>query len=306
MRPRFIRFVMMGYGLLSLAVYGAGAYLTYLVLRMVWINRPSAAASVGILAAISLVIGYVSYRSGTARLLATLPVTELSPRWAPELYRRLDRLVAVMAIDRPRVFISDLKEPNAFAMSSPSGGVIVVDLALMRLLTIDELEAIIAHELAHLESHDSLIQLLAFTSLQTVVQVVMVTLLPALLLITGLAKAAAWFRGEPTTWAETGAWQLRGVIVGAAMIIPAIVTFVLLVRSRRREYAADARATTITGNPLALARALRKVDQAATAELTLRALLSPHDSELEPLTRLLATHPATANRIKRLLERGHN
>lgn len=293
---------MMFCGLLSLPVFAAAAYVAYFILRTAWINRPSAVISVVILASVTLAVGYVSYRFGTDHLLANLPIFELSPGRAPAVYRRLDRLVTAMDIERPRGFVSTFGEPNAFAMSTPKVGVIVIDIALARLLTIDELEAILAHELAHLESHDTVVNLMAFTGLQTVMQVLMMACLPVLLLITGIAKAHAWFRGQPAAWVDTSAWRLRTVFLGVVMVFPAVVTFVLLVRSRRREYAADARAATVTGDPMALARVLRKVE-AAASDLTFRSLVPTEEPDLGPLARLLATHPATEDRIKRLQAR---
>lgn len=292
-----------GMGLVSLAAYVTAAVAAYLVLRAVWATRPPALVSVLVLVAATLASGYLGYRFGPDRLLATMRLTRLTPGRAPGLFRHLDRLCGEMGIDRPRVFVSDLGEPNAFSMSSPRGGVVVLDLSLCTLLAADELDGVLAHELAHLESHDGLVQLLAFAGLQTVVQVLMLGLVPGLLLFTGLAKADAWFRARPGAWSDSFAWRLRELLVSSVLLVPAVVTFLLLARSRRREYAADARAAAVTGDPDALVRALRKIDDAAATELTLRSLFPGEDAEVDPLARLLATHPATDDRIGRLRAR---
>jgi heat shock protein HtpX len=300
MRRGLVRVAMIGMGVASFVTYLAGASVTYLFLRALWASRPSALTSVLLLVGVTLGSGYLSYRFGTDRLLATLEATRLAPERAPELFRRLDRLGAEMGMARPRVFVSDLGEPNAFAMGGPKGGVVVLDLSLCTLLTGDELEGVLAHELAHLERHDGLVQLLAFTGLGTVVQILMLGLVPGLLLLAGIARADAWIRGRPAAWSDSFAWRLRGVVVSGVLLVPAVVTFLLLRRSRRREYAADARAAAVTGDPRALARALRKIDDARMEEVALRSLLPGDETESAPLARLLATHPATEDRIDRL------
>jgi len=288
-------------GVASFAVYAAGAWVTYRLLRVVWADRPSAAVIVAVLAGLTLVLGYRNYRFGSDRLLAQLDAVEVTADRAPALVARVGDLCRRMSVDRPRLLVVDGGEPNAFAVSSPGGGVVVIDRSLGRVLSDDELEAVLAHELAHLERHDGLVLLFAATALGTVVQVALLALVPILLLFTGLAKATAWLRGRPSTWTRSAAWRVRSVVLAFVLSVPAALTFVLLARSRRREFAADARAAAVTGDPLALARALRKIEATARAELGLRGLFSTRDAETDPLARLLATHPATDARVSRLV-----
>ncbi len=303
MRGATIRFVMAVVGLVAFSVYAAGAYVTYAIIQLVLADRPSSMTIISIFIGITLLVGFLSYRYGTAQLLASMEtVGAFGPRieW---FNGRVTALSAEMEIDQPEIWFTDMEEPNAFAMSGPNGGVVVFDTTLFSLLSDDELEAILAHELAHLESHDGLVQLLAFTGLQTVVGVVSLLLLPVMLLLTGIAKANAWIRGTPSAWTKSLAWKFRTVIFAFVMIVPMIVTFVLLVRSRRREYAADRRAAEVTDNPLALARALATIHEAMTEELKLKGL-EPFGSEGHPvpetLYRLFSTHPDVKSRIAKL------
>lgn len=300
MRRVLIRTLMAVIGLVSFAVYAGGAYLTYRLLSLAWADRPSAVTIVAVLVAITLLLGYAGYRYGSRGLLASIEHVEPSPKRRQAFDARLEALCARMDIDEPTVLFTNLGEPNAFAMSGPGGGVVAFDVRLFELLDDDELEGILAHELAHLESRDGLVQSLAFTGLQTVMSVVSILLLPVLLFLAGLAKATAWLRGQPGTWSRSLAWRFRTVVVAVVTILPVIITFVLLVRSRRREYAADRRAAEVTGEPLALASALRTVYDVMSEDLELQGLLPAPDAPPDPLYRLLSTHPAIEKRVERL------
>lgn len=302
MRRGIVRVVMAVAGICSLAVYVVAAALVYVLFRVVWFHRPSAVGVLIGFIAFTLTLGYVTYRLGTGQVLSAMRVTPVQRERAPRFYRRLDWLCDRMDLPQPRVYVAALGEPNAFAMNSPHGGIVVFDRSLVSLLTPEELDGVLAHELAHLEGHDTLRQVLAFTGLQTVVQVLFLVLLPGLLVVTGIAKAHAWIRGRPTDWSGTLAWRVRSLIITTALVLPVLFAFVLLARSRRREFAADARAVEITGDPLALARAIEKIDEAARANLYLRNLLRDPDAPAttSALGRLLATHPSVDARVERL------
>jgi heat shock protein HtpX len=124
---------------------------------------------------LALVFGFLSYRRNPKRLLSRLNAVPLSKGRVPTVHVSIDRLTDRMGIDRPELYIVHLGQPNAFALG---GGTLVVDRSLVRLLTSAELEAILAHELAHLEGHDSLIQTLANSLLRTVTSLTLVVLVP--------------------------------------------------------------------------------------------------------------------------------
>lgn len=297
------RLLMWIVGVSLLAIYASAAVIAYQFLRILLTDPPSLPTTVFVLVVVTLAAGYLSYRFGTRQLLAGLDGRELHAREAPRFFERLDALSSRMTVDRPRVFVAKLGAPNAFALGGVRSGILVVDASLFRLLSPAEREAILAHELAHLETHDAFVQTLAYSAMRTVVGLLLVPLLPLLLLVTGIARAAAWMRGQPGEWSRNPvllvyAWLSLGVtVLGIA------ITALIRAHSRRREYAADDRAVAITGDPLALARALRKIERATERERGLLSTLYVSGDEEGVLTRLLSTHPPMDDRVERLLAR---
>ena len=107
-----------------------------------------------------------------------------------------------LGVAPPAVAVARMEMPNALAVGG-GRGTIVLDGRLFRLLDGPELEGILAHELAHLESHDGLVQTLAYSLVRTAVGLVALALFPVTLLLRGVSRAAAWVGGEPT--GSTGA-----------------------------------------------------------------------------------------------------
>jgi len=299
MRRPVRRVLMALTGLALFALYALGAYLGYLALTYLWAVRPSPAELLVGLVIATVVLAYLSYRLGTIRLLAGLRAVPVPRDRAPELHTRLDSLVERMDTRRPELRVGSLPAPNVLSIGGRGNGVVVFDAALLRTLSLDEAEAILAHELAHLEGHDVLIQTLAYSALQTIVGMLLFVLLPVTLLATGVAHAIAWIRGHPAAWAETPMGRLRVRISQGVLAVSALVTLGVRSYSRSREYAADERAAEVTGNPAALASALRTIDRLAERPQGLLSRLTVGGDETE-VHRLLATHPATDDRIERL------
>jgi heat shock protein HtpX len=299
-----LRGLMVVVGVLTLAVYLAGAYLGYELARAVWAVRPPLSTLALYLAVLTVVFAFVSYRVGTARILRDLQVRELSERRAPMLYRRLAGFSDAMGIERPDVLVAEMGQPNALALGGGFGrGHVVVDRRLFSVLTFDELSAIVAHELAHIERKDSLVQTFGYSVLQTLSGVVVVVLAPVLVVAAGLARGEAWIRGRPEAWTRTVPGKLQRAVVGSVSLVFFALTLALLAHSRRREFAADDRAAEVTGDPLALARALRKIERASQGPWSLLSPLYVNGEEEGPLTRMLSTHPATDERVERLRQR---
>lgn len=289
-------------GCLVLVWYLGLAAVSYWALSLLRVSAPDPATTLLSIAGIALLLGYLSYRFGTKQLLSSIEAVELPRSHAPAFYRRLDRLESRMDVDSPTVMIARLPVPNAFALGGGRNGVIVLDRSLFRLLSLDGLEALVAHELAHLERNDAFVQTLAYSVFRTIVGFVFMLLTPLLLPIAGAARAIAWIRGTPRSWSRTSFGRLLGIIESGVLLCLLLVTLVVRAHSRRREYAADDRAAAVTGKPVALARALRTIQRAAEPS---RGLLSPlyvHTEDEDPWTRLLSTHPSTDDRIERLLE----
>lgn len=300
--PRFgIRLAMAAVGLLLLAGYLAAASLGYLGLRWLWAARPTLPALLAVLIVVSIGSAYLSYRIGTVQLLAGLEADRLPRERAPSVHRRLDELALRMDVERPDLFVTAMHAPNALAVGGTARGAMVLDRSLFVLLDPVELEGIMAHELAHLEGNDGLQQAVTYGIGQTIVGLLTVVCLPAILALSGLARGSAWLRGTPFDRRGPFA-RLYRALVGAIVVV--LVAFTLLgrARSRRREFDADDRAAEVTGDPLALARALRKIERAQGPAWELASLSTNRDTE-DPLERWIATHPSTEERVERLLER---
>ncbi len=290
-------------GLVLVVLYLALGGLVTGALALLWERRPSPVLFSGALLASSLVFGYLSYRGATARILASLHASELPQERAPQLYARVDRIGEEMGIRAPRLLVARMAAPNALALGGRDGGVVVLDASLFRLLTLDQLETIVAHELAHLESRDSLIQTLGFSVAQTLSGLLFVLLLPVGLLVAGLRRAFTWLRGERPDPFTTHLRQTYVAVAGTVVVVTFAATLLLRAHSRRREFAADDRAADVTGRPADLARALAHIERASDPASGLLSSLYIHGEEEGTLTRLLATHPPMSDRIDRLLER---
>ena len=307
MRRIGLRFLMGIVGLSVLVFYLSAAALGFIVVRMVWLDRPETATTMVIVGLLVVVAGYASYRFGTARMLSGLQAAELPRQYAPGLYRLLDRLCTDMELDPPSIVVAALPAPNAFALGAVGGdGVVVFDRTLLGMLDAEEVEAILAHELAHLESRDALVQTLAVSAANTIVGVLYLAILPILLVLTGFDRGLAWIRGRPWDWGRTPFGRAGTHIERTLGLVLVVFTVVILAYSRRREFAADDRAASVTGNPGALAKALHTIDRASRPGQGLLSILYTHESDDSGLTQLFSTHPSMQDRIHRLRERARS
>lgn len=292
-------------GALLVSFYFMIAYLGYRVLLFAWITRPDPLTLGLALIIATATMAYLSYRFGTARLLASLQARELSRSHAPRLYQRFDALCDWFDLAQPQLLIADLGGPNALAIGAPGNGVVVLDQSLLQLLSMDELTGILAHELVHLESNDGFVQTLAYTGIQTVVAILQLFLFPVVALLVGLARGTAWILGRPVTWTRNPFAKLRYLLWQVMLGLLVLLTLPLLAYSRRREYAADDRAASATGDPLTLARALTRIKRATDPVPGLQSLLYIYGEEDAGLPEVFSTHPPMESRIGRLLERAH-
>ncbi|GAA0292060.1 zinc metalloprotease HtpX [Halarchaeum salinum] len=293
-------------GLALLVGYAGTAALAYWVLVTLWETRPDLMTTLAIVTVGVVVFGYLSYAFGTRRLLAQLDATPIARERAPGLYERTTALCERMETPVPDLYVGRMATPNAFALGGVGSGVVVLDRSLFRLLTADELEAILAHELAHLESHDGLIKTLAFSLGETLTGLLSIVLFPAVLLTTGMAKAWAWFTGRPGTWARTPFGTLRRALDGVIALGLVALAIAVNAHSRSRELAADDRAADVTGDPLALARALRKIERASEPAWSILSPLYIHDDagdDRPPIRKWFSTHPDLDERVGRLREK---
>jgi heat shock protein HtpX len=208
---------------------------------------------------------------------------------APELYRMVDRLRQRAGLPMPVVAIAPHQQPNAFATGrNPEHSVVCVTEGLMQLVSREELEGVIAHELAHIKNRDMLLQTMAATMSAA---------------ISNLAQFAMFFGASRDEDGPSPAATLALAIV--APIAAMIMQFAI---SRQREFKADAVGAEICGRPLALAGALQKL------EMTARRIPMQVSPAVAPLAivnplaalkglgigKLFSTHPPTAERVAKL------
>jgi heat shock protein HtpX len=244
---------------------------------------------------IAVVMNAGAYWFSDRIALASAQAREVSPEEAPMLHRLADRLAVQYRVPRPRVYVSPDPSPNAFATGrNPSHAAICVNDGLLRTLDEEELYGVLAHEFGHVRNRDILIS--------SVVAVIAGT-------ITLIANVAQWglmFGGD-------GGGDERdegpgGALAGLLLIIVAPIAALLiqLAISRSREYQADRTGAEVSGDPLALASALRKLDRAT--EVVRSQTASPAFAHLyivnplrgQSVAGLFSTHPPIEERIRRL------
>jgi heat shock protein HtpX len=229
---------------------------------------------------------YYASASLVLRMYGAHVVTE---REAPELCALVDRLRQRAGLPMPAVAVAPHRQPNAFATGrDPEHAVVCVTQGLLDVVSQEELEGVLAHELAHIKHRDMLLQTMTATMAGA---------------ISYLAHFAIFFGGG-----RDG--EDRGHPVAAlAMVIfaPIAAALIQLAISRQREFKADAGGAAISGRPLALATALRKLDAAAhqipmavSPAAAPLAQVNPLAAHHGGLVKLFSTHPPVAERIARL------
>ena len=246
---------------------------------------------------IALVMNGVAYWFSDRIALASAQAREVSPAEAPMLYRLADRLAIQYRVPRPRVYVSPDPSPNAFATGrNPAHAAICVNQGLLRILDEEEVYGVLAHEFGHVRNRDILISS------------VVAVLAGTITLIANLARFGLMFGGYGGgSDREQGA---GGALAGLLMIIVAPIAAVLiqLAVSRSREYEADRTGAEVSGDPLALASALRKLDRASqvvpsqTAEPAFAHLYIVNPLQGQFWAGLFSTHPPIEERIRRLEE----
>ena len=217
---------------------------------------------------------------------------EVTVAEAPELWALVQNLAMRANLPMPRVYLIPEETPNAFATGrNPENAAVAVTEGLMRMLDRDELEGVLAHELAHVRHRD------------TLVMTVTASLAGALSMMANMAMFGALF-GAGDGDEEEGGSPFAGLL--GVMIAPFAATLIQLAISRSREFMADQHGAELTRNPLALARALRKIESwSQAAPMTAGSPATAHLFIINPFTggglaKLFSTHPSTEARIERL------
>jgi heat shock protein HtpX len=232
-----------------------------------------------------------AYWNSDRMVLSMHGAQEVDARTAPDLVNLVAELARNAQLPMPRVFIMHEDQPNAFATGrNPQNAAVAVTTGLMNHLSREELAGVIAHELAHIKNHDTLIMTITATIAGA---------------ISMIAQFGMFFGGNRDNHGP-------GIIGSIAMMIlaPLAAMLVQMAISRTREYAADDMGARICGQPMWLASALGKIENAAHQIPNPEAERNPataHMFIINPLSgqgmdNLFATHPSTENRIAALRE----
>ncbi|WP_411964676.1 M48 family metalloprotease [Haloferax sp. YSMS24] len=264
---------------LRMAVSGTILFAFYmLIATAVWEFLGSA---VTVVALTVLFVG-VQYKLGKWLALRSIDAEALPEDEFANVHETVETLSDEMGIDKPTLMYAPMGAPNAFAVGRQGSGVVVLGTELMEVLDADELEGVIAHELAHLKNRDVIPMVLGQS----------------------IAMLFGWGVYFVVNEAIGG---IVGWILGwmASIVAQLLVTIFVLVISRVREYAADEDAAQYTGNPDALASALAKIHHVneqveRTAVNDSVSALCIFGQSRGLLARLFASHPPMEKRIARL------
>jgi heat shock protein HtpX len=241
---------------------------------------------------IALIMNFVSYWFCDRIVLSMYSAKEASQSEYPQLYSIVNNLSQKASIPMPRVYIVENESPNAFATGrDPSKGVVAVTTGIMRILSRDELEGVLAHEMSHIKHRDILIQTVA------------ATMAGAITMVANWARFAAFFGGGGND--DEGGSNIFSVIIFS--IIAAFAAMLIqLAISRSREYLADEGGARLTGNPLFLSEALKKLHTGIAcspmndANPSTAPLFIMNPFTAKGVLSLFSTHPPIEERIKRL------
>ncbi len=241
---------------------------------------------------ISLGMNFFSYYYSDKLVIKMTGARELSASEAPQLHAMIRRLTERAGLPMPKVYVTPSMQPNAFATGrNPQHAAVAVTSGLMQILNQDEIEGVLAHEIGHIKNRDILIGTIA------------ASLAGAISMLANVAQWGAMFGGLGRNDDEGGG-GLIGVLA-MAIVAPIAAMIIQMSISRSREYHADATGARLCGNPRGLASALLKLE-ASSQRIPMEVSPSAaHMFIVNPLSgfnlaSLFSTHPATAERVKRL------
>ena len=276
------------------------------VIGYAWIGDP-AGALFGLVVAFALgtISGFVSYYAGDKMVLAASRAKEITHQDAPRLFNVVEEMSIAGGLPMPKVYIIRDSAPNAFATGrDPEHASVAVTSGLLDKLDRDELQGVIAHEMAHVGNYDIRYAMLVGVLVGTTV------------LISDFFLRGLWFGGGRGGGRREGGGQIQVIMMLVAIVLailaPLFARLLQMSISRQREYLADATAVRLTRNPDGLADALEKISgdrevlevaNRATAHLY---IVNPVKGFEKRAKGLFSTHPPIGERIKilRAMETG--
>src|SRR5713226_1822970 len=221
--------------------------LTVLTLLLMAIGRAFGGQNGMLLALVfAAVMNFISYFFSDKIALAMYRAQPVTREELPRAYETVERLTQRIGLPMPKIYVIPSDSPNAFATGrNPNHASVAVTQGILSLLTDEELEGVLAHELGHVRNRDILISSIA------------ATLAGAITYLASMARWGMMFGGYSRRDNDRGG-GLAAILM--LFLAPLAATLIQLAVSRAREYEADATGAHLTGNPYALASALSKLD----------------------------------------------
>lgn len=241
---------------------------------------------------VALGMNFFSYWFSDKMVLKMYNAQEVDETTAPQFYRMVRELAERAGLPMPRVYLIREDAPNAFATGrNPQNAAVAATTGIMRVLNERELRGVMAHELAHVKHRDILISTISATMAGA---------------ISMLANFAMFFGGRDSEGRPAN--PIVGIIV--MLLAPLAASVIQMAISRAREFEADRGGAEISGDPQALASALQKIQRYAQGIPMEAAERHPETAQMmimNPLSGgglrgLFSTHPATEDRVARLME----
>lgn len=244
----------------------------------------------------AIILNFGSYWYSDKIVLKMYRAQEVTAAEHPQLYGIVQKLAMRANLPMPKVYIVNTSMPNAFATGrDPQHAAVAATTGILNLLTDEELEGVLAHELAHVKNRDTLISAVA------------ATIAGVITMLAAWARWAAIFGGFGGRDGEGN--NIIGFIA-LAILAPLAATIIQLAISRSREFAADAEGARISQKPWALANALEKLEYGSANYRERRGDVQASENTAHmfivnplkgsTLMNLFRTHPATEERIRRL------
>lgn len=245
---------------------------------------------------ISLGINFYTYWNSASMVLRAYDAKEITEQNNPNIFHIVKKLVHNAGLPMPKVYIIESEVPNAFATGrDPEHAAVAVTTGIMNLLTDDEIEGVLAHELSHVKHRDTLISTIA------------ASMAGFIAMVANMLQWAAIFGGRDD---EENSNPLA--LIGTIILAPLAASLIQMAISRSREYLADEEGAMMSRKPLSLASALAKIEHYAKfgvlpGQSESRVSSTAHMFIINPLsgisstmTQLFSTHPSTESRIQRL------
>lgn len=250
---------------------------------------------------VALAMNFFSYFFSDKIALAMYGAKEISYEEAPWLHQMVEDLARKAGIPKPKVYLAPIHVPNAFATGrSPDNAVVAVTSGILQILNKDELRGVLAHEIGHIKNRDILISSIA------------ATIGGAISMLANMLYYSSLFGGNNEENNNNPIASIIGSVV-LFIVAPLAATLIQMAISRSREFIADETGAKISGCPLCLANALRKLEeiaknpnlqQVAAAEVNpgTAHMMIVNPLKADTIMKLFSTHPPTEERIRRLEE----